>query len=96
MAVAANPVLSVRVEARAVTHTLSGGSIDVSGLMSGRDAAEALRGTGFDVAVLPRSAFGHEGQRTLDDWTVEDIERACGVPIRLGRNARELIAWTMT
>ncbi len=95
MAAYANRVQDLEVEVRQIPNTLFGSAIGVSGLMSGKDAAANLRGTDFDLAVLPRSAFGHDGQRTLDDWTVEGIERACGVPIRLARTASELITATV-
>ena len=44
-----------------------------------------------DLAVLPRNAFGFEGERTLDDWTVADLERESGVPVVLGRTAADLV-----
>ena len=45
-----------------------------------------------DLAVLPRAAFGFEGERTLDEWTVGEIERETGVSMRLGRTAADLVA----
>jgi hypothetical protein len=62
--------------------------------MSGRDIVRTLAEGPVDLAVLPRSAFGFEGEKTLDDWTVEAIERESGVPIRLGRTAADLLALT--
>ena len=47
-----------------------------------------------DLAILPRGAFGFEGSRTLDEWSVEDLQRESGIPIRLGRTAAELVALT--
>ena len=90
-----NRVDNLSVEARVVANTLFGEAISVSGLMSGRDAVTALSNTQVDFAVLPRSAFGHEGARTLDDWTIDEIERAAGTKIRLARSASELIRCTV-
>ena len=72
--------------------TLFGSSITVSGLMSGRDIVRVLREAPADAAILPRAAFGFEGEKTLDDWTVEAIEEEAGVPLRLGRTAADLVS----
>lgn len=90
-----NQVEHLSVEARVVENTLFGEAISVSGLMSGRDAVAALSNARADLAILPRSAFGHEGTRTLDDWTIDDIERAAGTKVRLAQSAGELIRSTV-
>ncbi len=96
MAEDANRVEGLRVEVRAVESTLFGTAISVSGLMSGLDATNTLQDMTVDLAVLPRSAFGHAGERTLDDWSVEDIAEVSRVGIRLGGTASELVAATVT
>jgi hypothetical protein len=60
--------------------------------MSGRDIVRVLHEAPSDLAILPRNAFGFEGDRTLDDWSVEAIEQEAGVPLRLGRTAADLVA----
>jgi putative radical SAM enzyme (TIGR03279 family) len=90
-----NRVENLSVEARVVENTLFGEAISVSGLMSGRDAVAALSDVDADFAVLPRSAFGHDGTRTLDDWTIPDIEQAAGTRVRLAQSAGELIRCTV-
>ncbi len=92
MAAEAVRVEGLAVEVRVVENTLFGSSITVSGLMSGRDIVRVLQEGPADLAVLPRNAFGFEGERTLDEWTVGEIERETGVPIRLGRTAADLVA----
>lgn len=72
-----------------------GGSIAVSGLLTGRDVLEALRGERIARAVLPRSAFGFDGSRTLDEWTPEALARESGVAIHLALRADELLAATV-
>jgi putative radical SAM enzyme (TIGR03279 family) len=92
MAAEAGRVEGLRVDVRVVENTLFGSSITVSGLMSGRDIVRVLRQGPADLAVLPRNAFGFEGERTLDEWTVAEIERETGVPIRLGGTAEDLVS----
>lgn len=96
MAEEAARVQGLAVEVRVVENTLFGPSITVSGLMSGRDIVRVLKDGPADLAVLPRNAFGFEGERTLDEWMVEEIERETGVPIRLGRTAADLVATSTT
>jgi putative radical SAM enzyme (TIGR03279 family) len=91
MATEAARVDGLTVDVREVVNTLFGSSITVSGLMSGRDVVRVLQEGPADLAVLPRAAFGFEGERTLDEWTVGEIEQASGVPIRLGRTAGDLV-----
>jgi NifB/MoaA-like Fe-S oxidoreductase len=92
MAEEAARVEGLAVEVRVVANTLFGSSITVSGLMSGRDIVRVLKEGPADLAVLPLNAFGFEGERTLDEWTVDEIERETGVPIKLGRTAADLVA----
>jgi putative radical SAM enzyme (TIGR03279 family) len=94
MADEAARVDGLTVEVRVVENTLFGSSITVSGLMSGRDIVRVLKEASADRAVLPRNAFGFEGERTLDDWSVQAIEAQTGVPIRLGRTAADLVSLT--
>jgi putative radical SAM enzyme (TIGR03279 family) len=96
MAAEAARVDGLTAEVRVVENTLFGSSITVSGLMSGRDIARVLKDGPADLAVLPRNAFGFEGERTLDEWTVDEIERETGVPIRLGRTAGDLVEASTT
>ncbi|MFN8521943.1 MAG: DUF512 domain-containing protein [Chloroflexota bacterium] len=88
-------VAGLDVTVKPVVNTLFGSAVGVSGLMSGADAAAALSGLDVDCAVLPRNAFGFEGERTLDDWTVARIEAESGRTVRLARTAAELIDATI-
>jgi putative radical SAM enzyme (TIGR03279 family) len=95
MANEANAVDGLTVEVREVENTLFGSAITVSGLMTGRDVIRTLRDAQADHAVLPRSAFGFDGNRTIDDWSVRDLEGEIGLPIRLGRTAADLVHATV-
>ena len=83
------------VQVRVVENTLFGSSITVSGLMSGRDIVSTLAEAPADLAILPRNAFGFDGERTLDEWTVEMIEEASGVRVVLGRTAGDLASLSL-
>jgi len=95
MAADAAMVDGLDVVVREVDNSLFGSAITVSGLMSGRDMVRVLKTVDVERAVLPRSAFGFEGERTLDEWTVDEIAQETGISVRLGRTARELIEATV-
>lgn len=87
-------VAGLSVAVRSVENSLFGGAIGVSGLLAGRDVAAALAGEAADRIVVPRAMFGHTGARTLDEWTVEDLERALGCQVRSAGSAAELLGAT--
>ncbi|MGE3272655.1 MAG: DUF512 domain-containing protein [Chloroflexota bacterium] len=95
MAEEARQVDGLSVDVREVQNTLFGSSITVSGLMSGQDIVRVLKEAPCDLAILPRNAFGFDGERTLDEWTVEMIQETSGVRVALGRTAAELAALTL-
>ena len=64
-----------------VRNRFFGERITVSGLLCGRDLMEQLRGLDLGSRVLIPSNMLRAGERVfLDDVTVEDLERALGVP----------------
>lgn len=73
-----------------VDNDFFGGNVDVTGLLVGRDVANAVerdaaRGAdagGGALYVLPRVALNDDGV-FLDDLTVEDAQRSAGVPIHV-------------
>ncbi|MGI6221207.1 MAG: DUF512 domain-containing protein [Coriobacteriales bacterium] len=83
--VAASP-LADRAEVLGVDNRFFGGNVDVSGLLTGADVAEALAervariGEGGVRAILPSAMFNDDGL-TLDGMSVSGIESASGVPI---------------
>ncbi len=71
-------------EVRALDNTLFGRSVTVSGLLSGRDILQALKGMNrYDAVVLPPNVINDSGL-LIDDLTCDELERAIGVPVILG------------
>jgi len=67
-----------------VENRFFGSSIDVAGLLTGRDIAEQLKGKIHGTRLLiPRNALRHGDRVFLDDVTVEDLERELNVSIRI-------------
>jgi putative radical SAM enzyme (TIGR03279 family) len=95
MAADLRSVRGLEVHVVEVVNQFFGDSISVSGLLAGRDVAEALKRQRVDLAVLPRSAFGFEARETLDGWTPESIEREANTPVALASAAPELLEVTL-
>lgn len=65
-----------------ITNRFFGETINVAGLITGRDLMEQLKGCTLGERVLiPSSMLRHEENVFLDDVTVEAVEEALGVPL---------------
>jgi NifB/MoaA-like Fe-S oxidoreductase len=76
-----------------VPNRLFGETVTVSGLLAGADLVAALAGRDLGQRVLvPRAMFEAEGRLTLDDMTVEDLERHLGAPVTLVSRMSDVLA----
>lgn len=73
----------LRIDVLPVVNDFFGSGITVSGLLTATDIVGALRDGPWDLAVLPPNTVNGDGL-TLDDATVDDIERRSGVPVTVG------------
>jgi putative radical SAM enzyme (TIGR03279 family) len=64
-----------------------GGNVACSGLLFGKETAEALRSYAdggdeqADLIFLPRRMFDFSGVRTLDEWTADTFQQELGRPV---------------
>ncbi|MHB0857844.1 MAG: DUF512 domain-containing protein [Anaerolineae bacterium] len=66
----------------ALENRLFGETVTVSGLLGGGELLETLRGRDLGQRVfVPRAMFDAAGRLTLDDLTLDDLERELGVPV---------------
>ena len=68
------------VKGKTVCALLSGGNVDVTGLLCGCDMADAVRAErerGLQLALIPRVVFNDDAV-TLDDMSLEDMEKRAG------------------
>lgn len=68
----------------AVSNRLLGETVTVAGLIGGRDTLSAIRALAPRPrkVILPGVMFNARGH-TLDGWSRERIEKACGVPVKV-------------
>ncbi len=86
-----NAIENLRVDLHVVTNRLFGAEVTVSGLIVGRDLLDTLAPHDLgDTLVLPRVMFDHGGTLTLDDMTLDQIERAAGRPVATVKRFTEL------
>ncbi len=70
-----------------IKNDFFGEMITVSGLITGKDLISQLQGKDLgDILLLPANMFRSEGDIMLDDTSVEDIEQALNVKVRLTQN----------
>lgn len=80
----------VRVEA--VTNTVFGERVNVSGLLCGRDFVEQLRGFEADVVILPRASLDYFGRQFLDSMPAEAAAMHLGRPVGFASEWSEVLA----
>ena len=87
-------LIGVQIEVVAVTNSLFGARVNVSGLLPGADFAAALAGRDLgDQIFLPRAALDYFGKRFLDDMTPAELEAQLGRPVAFVYTLSDLLEW---
>ena len=76
-----------------VKNDFFGTDITVSGLLTGKDILESIRGKQWDVGLLPPNCINGEGV-TLDDMTVAQLQEKAGLRLMVGKY--DLVASLLT
>ncbi len=75
-----------------IRNDFYGENVTVSGLLTGQDIIKQLKGQKLgDVLLVPRNALRHEGDKFLDDVTLEELEDALGVKVLPTREGEEFL-----
>ena len=84
---------SAEIEAVKIKNNFFGENVTVAGLLCGCDIIEQLKNKKAERIILPRVILRAEGDLTLDDMTINDIEKSldCQVTIS-GASGKELIS----
>ena len=72
-----------------VKNRYFGETVTVTGLIVGRDLADALQGMQADEVLISRSMLRENTECFLDDMTVADVQAQIGLPIRTVPNTGE-------
>ena len=80
------------VETVAVHNDFFGGTVNVSGLLTGQDMLRALQGRDLgDEVLIPISTLKQDEDIFLDDMTLQALQTALGVPVTPVRNTGEAL-----
>ena len=80
-----------RIIVRAVTNTVFGERVNVTGLLCGEDYVLQLAGYRPDCFILPRPSLDYFGQKFLDNMTVDEVEQALGAPVTFASQWSEVL-----
>lgn len=82
----------MKVQVVPVVNDFFGPTVTVSGLLTGRDVIEALRGSDLgDIVFLPQAMFDASGELTLDDMSPGEIGERLGVRVEVAGTMREMV-----
>jgi NifB/MoaA-like Fe-S oxidoreductase len=85
-------VTGMDVQVVAVGNRFFGSTVTVSGLLTGADVIEALRGRELGERLwLPRTMFDDAGEVTLDDLRLADVGEALGVDVGLAERLSKVV-----
>lgn len=81
---AKNKWKNINCEVVGIVNNFFGETITVAGLVTATDIIDQLKDKNLgDVLILPNCMLRHEQDKFLDDYTVDDVEKALGVRVKL-------------
>ena len=84
-------LLAPAIDVVAVTNTLFGERVNVSGLLPGADFKSTLQGRPADLVVLPRASLDYFGRQFLDGITPGELQSGLGVRVSYASQWSEVI-----
>lgn len=83
----------ITINTRAIKNNFFGGGVNVSGLVTGGDLIDQLRGDDLgDRLIIPSSMLRFENDLFLDDVSTDDVERELGVTlVPVNNNGNDLV-----
>lgn len=84
---------NITINTRAIKNNFFGGGVNVSGLVTGGDLIDQLRGGDLgDRLIIPSSMLRFENDLFLDDVSTDDVERDLGVTlVPVNNNGNDLV-----
>ncbi len=84
---------NITINTRAIKNNFFGGGVNVSGLVTGGDLIDQLRGDDRgDRLIIPSSMLRFENDLFLDDVSTDDVERELGVTlVPVNNNGNDLV-----
>ena len=78
-----------QIEVRPILNRFFGESVTVTGLITGGDLIDQLRGADCDEILICRNMLRSEGDLFLDNISLAQVQEALGLPIMIVENTGE-------
>ena len=88
-----NRIENLHVTLLPVLNQFFGATVTVSGLLMAQDVVAALKAGGAQRALLPRVMFDHAGQRTLDEYSLDQIAAESGARVAIAGEPDEIVRY---
>ena len=86
------PVAGTNISVHALENRFFGPTVTVSGLITGGDLTDQMAGIECEAVLITECMLRSEGDRFLDDMTLEEARRRLGRPIvPVGRRGEDLL-----
>ncbi|MCZ2110701.1 MAG: DUF512 domain-containing protein [Dehalococcoidia bacterium] len=79
------------VRVKAVTNTVFGERVNVTGLICGKDYAEQLTAGDAECYILPRPSLDYFGEKFLDSMRIDELEERLGKPVSFASQWSEVL-----
>ncbi len=80
-----------QIEVKAVSNTVFGERVNVSGLLCGEDYVRELAGMEPECYILPRASLDYFGRQFLDSMSIEEVEAKLGAPLTFASQWSEVV-----
>ena len=84
--ITAYPFENLKLDIIPIENRFFGGAVTVAGLTTGSDLVRELAGVQCDAVIIPENMLRAEQDLFLDDMSIEQVEQALGVPVRVVEN----------
>lgn len=84
---------NIKINTKAIKNNFFGGGINVSGLITGGDMIDQLKGAQLgDRLIIPSSMLRFENDLFLDDVSTDDVQRELNIPLlAVNNNGEQLV-----
>ena len=84
--ITAYPFENLKLDIIPIENRFFGGAVTVAGLTTGSDLVRELAGVQCDAVIIPENMLRAEQDLFLDDMSIEQVQQAIGVPVRVVEN----------
>jgi NifB/MoaA-like Fe-S oxidoreductase len=88
-----NRIDGLQVLVTPIVNHFFGETVTVSGLLTAQDVIPVLQASGCNRAILPQVMFDYTGERTIDEYSPQQISDEAGMPVMLANDPEDLLRY---